>query len=590
MKYKKLNLGSILLLGLGLTALQAQEVISASGGDASGGGSSVSCSYGQMVYSINIGTNGSVAEGVQQPYEISLVSNTINISGIIDASEISCTNCDVTIASGAELTVGADKTLKSVLVIAGGKLTLNSGTLTATNGITLESDANGTATILQSGTLTGNLIAKQYLGSARNWYVSSPVNSASAPTSNVDYYYEYVEAGNNNDFASQPGTSSLYWKGLSTGTTMAVGKGYIAKTNAGTTVQFSGTPNSGNITTAFNLTRNDSKGKGFNLVGNPYPSYLDWVDVAAANPNLDNTYYYRTKNSASGYTFVTWNGAGSNYVVSNGSLPVNTTVTRYIPPTQAFWVRVKSGTSSTAMNFTNTMREHRDDNGNLMKAPKQNTRTSIRLQMQNGTESDELLIYLDEAASNSYDDFDSPKMLNNSATTPDLYTKAGGEKLVINGLNAITENMELPLGFSLNAPSTLKIKATQLSNLPEGIAVYILDKVANTQIALIGEAEYSFNTTEVITNNESRFSLLFKVPGVTTDIVNTDNELNRVFVNDQNQIVIDAPEHSPYTVYNAVGQLVISGKTVNKPSIVTDKAKGVIIVKVNGQAYRIIKR
>jgi hypothetical protein len=587
MKYKKLNLVSILLLGLGLTALQAQEVIPASGGDASGGGSSVSCSYGQMVYSINTGTNGSVAEGVQQPYEISLVSNTINISGTIDASEISCTKCDVTIASGAELTVGADKTLKSVLVIAGGKLTLSSGRLTATNGITFESDENGTATLLQTGNLTGNVTAKQYLGTARNWYVSSPVNGASAPVSNVDYYYEYMEAGDNNP-AEQPGSSTAYWKGLSTGATMAVGKGYIAKVSAGTTIQFTGTPNNGNITTDFNLTRNDAKGKGFNLVGNPYPSYIDWTDVAAANPNLENTYYYRTKNSTNAYTFVTWNGVGNTSVTSNGT--ANTTITHFIPPTQAFWVRVKSGTSATQMSFTNAMRVHRDDSGNLMKAPKQNTRTSVRLQLQNGTESDELLIYQDAGASNGYDVYDSPKMLNNSGNTPDLYTKAGDEKLVINGLNVITENMEIPLGFSLNAPSTMKIKATELSNLPEGTAVYLLDKDVNTQTALTCETEYSFMTTEVITNNESRFSVLFKAPGVTTDIVNTENDLNRVFVNDQNQIVIVAPEHSPYAVYNAIGQLVISGKTVNKPSIVIYTAKGVCIVKVNGQPYRIIKR
>jgi hypothetical protein len=242
------------------------------------------------------------------------------------------------------------------------------------------------------------------------------------------------------------------------------------------------------------------------------------------------------------------------------------------------------------MSFTNAMRVHRDDSGNLMKAPKQNTRTSVRLQLQNGTESDELLIYQDAGASNGYDVYDSPKMQNNSGNTPDLYTKAGDEKLVINGLNVITENMEIPLGFSLNAPSTMKIKATELSNLPEGTAVYLLDKDVNTQTALTCETEYSFMTTEVITNNESRFSVLFKAPGVTTDIVNTENDLNRVFVNDQNQIVIVAPEHSPYAVYNAIGQLVISGKTVNKPSIVIYTAKGVCIVKVNGQPYRIIKR
>lgn len=66
----------ILLLSIGLTGLHAQEVIPASGGNASGSGGSASYTIGQMVYTTNSGTNGSVAQGVQQPYEISVV-NTI---------------------------------------------------------------------------------------------------------------------------------------------------------------------------------------------------------------------------------------------------------------------------------------------------------------------------------------------------------------------------------------------------------------------------------------------------------------------------------------------------------------------------------
>ncbi|MBA7550129.1 hypothetical protein ES705_42635 [subsurface metagenome] len=61
-------------LGLGLTGLQAQETIPATGSNASGSGGSVSYSVGQVIYTTNTGTNGSIAQGVQQPYEISVVS------------------------------------------------------------------------------------------------------------------------------------------------------------------------------------------------------------------------------------------------------------------------------------------------------------------------------------------------------------------------------------------------------------------------------------------------------------------------------------------------------------------------------------
>ena len=60
-----------------------QESTNASGGDATGSGGTVAYSVGQIVYTTNTGTTGSVAQGVQQPYEISVVlgieDNSINL-------------------------------------------------------------------------------------------------------------------------------------------------------------------------------------------------------------------------------------------------------------------------------------------------------------------------------------------------------------------------------------------------------------------------------------------------------------------------------------------------------------------------------
>jgi hypothetical protein len=72
MNHKKIKL-SILLLGLGLTA-QAQQVTNATGGDASDIGGTFAYSIGQIVYTTNTSTNGSLTQGVQQPFKISIVS------------------------------------------------------------------------------------------------------------------------------------------------------------------------------------------------------------------------------------------------------------------------------------------------------------------------------------------------------------------------------------------------------------------------------------------------------------------------------------------------------------------------------------
>jgi len=74
MRHKKLKLSGLLLLVLGLTGLQAQEAIPATGGNASGSGGIASYTIGQVVYTTNAGANGSDAQGVQQPYKISVVA------------------------------------------------------------------------------------------------------------------------------------------------------------------------------------------------------------------------------------------------------------------------------------------------------------------------------------------------------------------------------------------------------------------------------------------------------------------------------------------------------------------------------------
>jgi hypothetical protein len=62
-------------------SLQAQVTI-ASGGVAAGSGGTVSYSAGQIVYTKNEGSTGSVFQGVQQPYEISVITLIKEVEGL----------------------------------------------------------------------------------------------------------------------------------------------------------------------------------------------------------------------------------------------------------------------------------------------------------------------------------------------------------------------------------------------------------------------------------------------------------------------------------------------------------------------------
>lgn len=86
MRYREIKLIALLVLALGLTGLKAQETIPAAGGNASGSGGSVSYTVGQIACTTSTGTSGSMASGVQQPYEISVVTG-------MDESTLISLNC-----------------------------------------------------------------------------------------------------------------------------------------------------------------------------------------------------------------------------------------------------------------------------------------------------------------------------------------------------------------------------------------------------------------------------------------------------------------------------------------------------------------
>jgi hypothetical protein len=72
---------SILLFWIGID-MQAQEAVTASGGNAAGSGGTVSYTVGQVAYSTYTSSSGTVTQGVQQPYEILVATGIEEASGI----------------------------------------------------------------------------------------------------------------------------------------------------------------------------------------------------------------------------------------------------------------------------------------------------------------------------------------------------------------------------------------------------------------------------------------------------------------------------------------------------------------------------
>lgn len=69
---KKLIIMASLLLGT--IGLLAQSNVTTSGGDATGVGGTINYSIGQMAYTTHSGTGGTIAQGIQHPYEVLVIS------------------------------------------------------------------------------------------------------------------------------------------------------------------------------------------------------------------------------------------------------------------------------------------------------------------------------------------------------------------------------------------------------------------------------------------------------------------------------------------------------------------------------------
>lgn len=491
---------------------------------------------------------------------------------------------DLVVSSG-ELVIDQTLIVHSVVVNPGAKLTLNNSiVLTTTNGITLQNTPSGTASFVDSRIADAPLsisgtVQQAITETNRNWYVAIPVSGKSA----TDITFAGAKIVQRNEDQS-------HWDDVTGSLIAGVGYIAIAATNSGTTIwSLNGNLISGKVQVS--VTRSGVSSTGFNLLGNPYPSYLNWEQVLnmdATNASLlQSSIWYRTATYNSGtskfdYTFNTYN--------STGRISTPTGTTGYIPPMQAFWVRANNVGTVT---FSNAMRSHGDGASNKLKAPKLNTQKIIRLQVSNNANTtDETVLYFDENAQNSFDAYDSQKMSNNSTTIPEIFTLAGTEQLVINGMESVTLNQEIPLGFTTGQLNAFSIKASEISNFDSGTQVILKDNQTNNEWNLSDGSSYNF-ISDITTSNTSRFSIVFKAASITTGNINNQSDCNsiQIYRNANNLITVNFVNgiagQNILSVYNAIGQK-IEERTLTSTRTVLEKSftPGVYMVNVlaNGKS------
>ncbi len=507
-------------------------------------------------------------------------NGTLELQGNIASSTIIVKN-------GAKLTInGTAITINNLTVETGGivevlpgkSLTINGTSNTNSGTIKLLSDASGTATLI--GNIEGNAEVQQYLtGNGRNWwYLASPLSVASSSVFSGDKIGKYVEDYlNDNDGNTN---APYYTSPFSTSETLVPGRGYIIKrasTDAATYTFTGGTLNNGDVTITPTRTGNEAAKRGFNLVGNPYPSYIDWNAVYASLPlnhNMRNAIWFRTYDiEKSAMVFHTY---GDGDAVPEITSPL-------IAPMQAFWVKVAADGSNGALTFKNAHRSHYATSANPLKVKAAENRPRLRMVISNGTNTDETLIVGKSYASNTLDSYDIEKMSADNIAIPEIYSVVGSEELVINSLNTLTGGTSISLGFRTGQSGTFNLQATQLENIDA--KVILVDKLTSTETELKAGTAYTF--TSDATTTTDRFSLVLRTPGVVTGVDNAASNL-KVSATQGSIVICGTTPGSTVRVFNTVGQQLASTiATGSRTELHRDFTPGIYLVKVNNRTMKI---
>ncbi|WP_445747989.1 T9SS type A sorting domain-containing protein [Polaribacter sp.] len=371
---------------------------------------------------------------------------------------------------------------------------INSATKTTVNDLIIsEPDGvsiNSGGVLIVNGVSSGNVTYSRNLAT-ENWYLIS------SPVAGETYDNDFVSANslainNSNNAIATYKTSNNTWSYMQTGdvTNFITGKGYSVRRATGQgagTISFTGNINTSNIA----ITLNNS-GSGFNLVGNPYISYL-------------NNFHFINDNSAniSGNQIWVWNQSTNNYEVKN---LIETII---LAPAQGFFVKA---TTSANLNFA---KFRQVTTGNLFQKSAKN---KIHLNITDGLQTRYTKIYYVDNATTGFDNGYDGETFGGIANSLDVFTHLvannEGKKFQVQSLpNSDFENMVVPVGVKAAAGKEITFSLEGM-NIPDGINVYLEDKLINT-VTLLSEA----NATYKVTLNDAldgigRFYLHTKSSGV----------------------------------------------------------------------------
>lgn len=258
--------------------------------------------------------------------------------------------------------------------------------------------------------------------------------------------------------------------------------------------------------------------EGWNLLGNPYPSEIDWVSVYNFGLNTQlvepTLYIMDPLNSArANSTYYIYHATTGIEVDPRGNGERNSTNGRYIPSSQAFFVKALKNGSLVMDETVKPLAPYSDVYGNF----REEAGELVRIQVSEGANASQTVVHFKEGATNGYEATMDAESMNGNKL--DVYTKSGGRKLAINGLAALGSGLQLFI-----ESSTIGTKKIVFPEVSITRNCYLYDKYLVRYTKVEEGATYSFEVThDVESSGLARFYLVSAPPVLTSERANKSN-------------------------------------------------------------------
>lgn len=485
-------------------------------------------------------------------------TNYLKVSGSGDMT-LSATTADQTTLGHLNVDFTGSGTYK--LTIPQNSYVSIDGNLTLADSLLMQANSSSNmASLITNGTVSGAYaIVEQHL-SADQWHmVSSPVTSAVSSVYTGIYLYKWNEPDSTWAFIT------------STTEALTVTRGYHAYSasaiSSPTDVEFTGLLNTGNQTVS-SLTYNSGsdKGDGWNEIGNPFPSAIEW-NSSWTKSNIDNTIYMYD-----GTQYKTW-----NYTLP---APSNSLPNGEIPPTQGFWV--KANASSPSLTIPNSERIH---SSNTFYKGGEDIQDIITLNIEGNGYSDQMSVGMYANATNNFDgNYDAYKLMGIDAA-PQLYSWDTDNQYAINLLEESIDNRKVYVGLRTGAEGDYFIDFSGISNFDPSVEIYLEDMISGDMINIREIDTYTFYAEEGIA--DERFILHFNPE--TTGINSGDQQSQISIYSFDKTVCINYQNSTPatYHIYDLLGKEILQGQIapdqLNKFRINKDKGYYIVKVITNGE-------